>query len=292
MSNAELNFSDKNSLLKWFEINIADSFSEYLLIKEKVKKSDFPGAKRLIKKENGNNLTNFLSFLSELNLANNFLIKGVDKLEYEPCPGLDIDFSFDNIDVSVKNISTKKFEREELAEITRLKENGGGKSIIGNKGLSETEIIVRNDGTSIDDYTRIETGQSGFLGSDITLLQTALSSMGKFETKIKNNGRKKVMIFLVYTKSFQYYHGLDIAWWYFNKELSDYVPILNDEALYFKLFNSVNKLSNIDALIFIFPPNPIIWQNGCLSEIIEGKRRSIILTKDAQFHKQLEKIFS
>lgn len=171
-SNAEIHFSNKQDLLDWFQVNIPGSFEEYQKVKQLVSESGFSGSGRLLRKEEGDPVENFLSFLTELNLANLLLDKKVDGLSYEPKPGQDIDFSFSDVDLSAKNLGTKEYERKEHLEIERLKDGGGGKNSLAIKDFSDAALEVEENAMGTFTYTRTEIGHSGFLGSDIAQLST------------------------------------------------------------------------------------------------------------------------
>jgi hypothetical protein len=293
MSNPDIYFHTKTDLLNWFKINIANSYSEYLSIQEKIKKANFNGVSRLLKKEVGESVENFLSFLAELNLANLLLDKNIEDLAYEPSPGLDIDFSFGDIDLSAKNLGTKNYERIEYSELERLKEAGGGKNTISHKGFSDTAMEVEKNSMGTFTYSRIETGHSGFLDSEITQMSIVLGNIGKFESKIKSNDRKKVLFFLVQSSAFHHYHVLDAVYWYFGRMPQGYHPIFNNDLnIYLKLSGQPKKLNNINGLVFVFPPDPLIWPVGSLSQVIQEKRRALIYCNDESLMKSLETIFS
>jgi len=290
--NAEIHFTTKTELLKWFEENIPESYAEYSAVKDSVRKPGFSGASRLVGKESGEPVENFLSFLTELNLAHLFLAKGVTDLSYEPKPGQDIDFSFADIDLSAKNLGTKNYERKEHDEMMRLIGDGGGKQSLTHKNFSDTHIEVERNSMGTFTYTRTETGHSGFLDSDMAQLSIVLDNIGKFEGKIQNDGRKKILFFLSHTAEFHHYHAVDIAFWYFNAPPDGYHFIFNnDPGQYLKLMKRTQKLNNIDALIFVFPPRPLIWPTGSLAEVVQEKARTLIYTNDKDLWDRLRLIF-
>jgi len=45
---------------------------------------------------------------------------------------------------------------------------------------------------------------------------------------------------------------------------------------------------NIDAMIFVFPPRPIIWPDGSLGEVVQKQARTLIYSRD----ENLRKIFA
>jgi hypothetical protein len=290
--NAELNFKTKTENLDWFKNNLPDAYSDYLTVKDTVKKSNFTGVSRLIGKEKGEPVENFLSFVSELNLANLLLSKKVGNLGYEIKPGFDIDFSFDDIDLSVKNIGTKNYERVEDALIEELKESGGGSHDLTHKNFSNIKIEVEKNGMGTFTYSRTETGHSGFLDSDMAQMSSILENIGKFESKIQADGRKKILVFVSYTADFNHYHAVDIGFWYFNRMPKGYNFIFNNNmSKYLQLLKQKSKLNNIDAIIFIFPPRPIIWPDDSLAEVVNERARTLIYTKNKDFFDLLKTIF-
>jgi hypothetical protein len=291
--NAEIHFATKTKLLDWFRKNIPGSDTEYIAKKKMLRESGFSGAFRLLGKEAGEPIENFLSFLTELNLANLLLSKGVTDLSYEPKPGQDIDFSFADIDLSAKNLGTKNYERKENLEIEKLKSAGGGKQSLTHKNFSDIFLEVEKNSMGTFTYSRLETGHSGFLDSDMAQLSVVLENIGKFESKIKSDGRKKVLFFLSHTADFNHYHALDIAYWYFNVHPDGYHFIFNnDPAQYLKLMKRDAKLNNIDALVFVFPPRPLIWPLGSLADVVQERKRTLIYTDDKDLWERLPEIFS
>jgi hypothetical protein len=292
-TNPEINATTKTEILKLFMEHMPESYVEYLRVKDLMATASFTNAPKLAAKESGEDLPNFLSFITELNLAYLLTNKSVTDLGYEVDPGLDIDFSFDDIDLSAKNIGMKNYERTEYLEIERLKSEGGGTSVFSHKNFSEIFIEVQKNDTGSYSYTRTESGNSGSLDSDTGQMSTVLETIGKCESKIKNEGRKKVLLFLSHTSNFRPYHAYDIAVWYFNARPKNYAPIFGAApALYLKYFKKENKENNIDALVFIFPPGPIIWPESSLMEVVQGMGRLGIYTKDEPLWKNLKNIFS
>jgi hypothetical protein len=292
-ANAEIHFSTKTELFEWFKKEIPESFLEYVRVHEYIKTSGFSGAARLSGREVGEPIENFLSFLTELNLAHLLLAKGVTDLCYEPKPGEDIDFSFADIDLSVKNLGTKNYEREEYLETERLKELGGGKQALTNKDFSDIFIEVERNSMGTFTFSRTETGNAGFLGSDHAQLSVVLENIGKFEAKIHLDEQKKILFFLSHTSEFHHFHAIDVAFWYFNAAPNGYPFIFgNDPDQYLKLMKQEQKLDNIDALVFVFPPRPLIWPEGSLAEIIQEKARTLIYTNNKDLEERLRGLFS
>src|ERR1700722_17537923 len=98
MPSPAFHFKNKEELLTWFQENIPEAHTEYLETKQKLKDSNFSGNLRLLKRESSDNtLENFLTTLTEFNIANLLLNKEKTDIKYEPdekqFPG--VDFSFD-----------------------------------------------------------------------------------------------------------------------------------------------------------------------------------------------------
>lgn len=294
MPNPELYFKNKKELLSWFEKEIPESYLEYIAAQKTIREANFLGSASLLKREvSDNTIDNFLTVLTELNIANLLIRKKVRNLVYEPKGISGIDFSFDNILLSVKSLNAKNYEFKEYNEIEKIKSVGGGKNNLNHKGFSDTLIEVEKNSMGTYTYTRLETGHSGFLDSDIAQMSPPLAYMGEFEGKANIAGSKKVLFMLPYSSEFKSYYALDIGLWYLDYLPKDYHRIFNnDHSWYLKLFNKAQKENSIDALVFMFPPTPLIWTIKCFGEIINKVHRVQIYTKDTELLGQLSSIFS
>ncbi|MBP9715509.1 MAG: hypothetical protein KBD52_03420 [Candidatus Pacebacteria bacterium] len=295
MPNAEFHFKTKIELLKWHEKETPASYSEYIKAEATVKEVKFPGSVKLLRTiTNDQTVDRFLAFLTELNLANLLLLKKVTSLHYEPVSvGQNVDFSFDDILVSVKNVQAKNYEKSELAEIQKMTEAGGGEKMLRHKEFSDVSIEVQKTALGAHSYTRLETGAgvNGFLSSDLSQMEPPLKNMGEFDAAPKVEGFKKVLFIAVYSEQFKVYHAEEIASWYYDSFPAGFRPILSEEW-YMKLFGKERKSGSIDALVFMFPPNALIWSQSCFAEEISERTRLTIYTKNAQLKDQLKNIFS
>jgi hypothetical protein len=294
MSDPGLHFKKKKEVLEWFEKNIPESYTEYLAVKEQVKNSRFSGSTRLLNKETRDEtLENFLSFLTELNLANLFLRKGVTDLSYEPNGYPGVDFSFRKVLLSVKSIQTKNYQRTEQDFIEKLKQEGGGKGTLQHKSFSDTHIEVEKNEMGTFTYTRLETGHSGQLDSDVAQMSVPMKYIGEFEEQSNIEGYKKVMFTLSYTSEFRPYHAIDIGLWYFDALPKNYLRIFrSDPSWYLKLMCKEKKQNSIDALIFMFPPQPLIWPESSLAEVVQKEPRLRVYSRDDDLLNLLKVVFS
>lgn len=293
MSDPQLSFKTKTELLDWFKAQAPEWVSEYPSTLEKIKQSGFPGVIKLLKKEPDETLYNFLTFLTELNVANLLLDKEKRDLCYEPKGIGGVDFSFDHLLVSVKSLNTKNYEKVEQEEIERLKNAGGGQNVLTHKNFSSILLEVEKNETGTYMYSRTETGHSGFLDSDLAQMSPPLKYIGEFEGQSNTGKHKKVLFFLNYSQEFRHYHALDIALWYFNALPKNYQRIFQqDPNLYFKLLAKEKKENTVHALVFMFPPNPLIWPASCYGDVISDKRRVLIFCPDPNLEKELMAIFS
>ncbi len=295
MPNAEFHFKNKTELLNWHEKETPASYAEYLKAEDVVKESKFPGSAKLFRTISNDQTTDrFLAFLTELNLANLLLLKKVTGLHYEPASvGQNIDFSFDDILVSVKNIQAKNYERSEHEEIQKMMEAGGGEKSFKHKEFSEVSIDVQKTALETYSYARLETGSGtqSSLGSDWSQMGPPLKNIGEFDDAPKVEGCKKVLFINVYSEQFHLYHAEDIAWWYYDSFPTGYIPIFSEDG-YIKLFGKDSKRNSIDALVFMFPPDPLVWPQSCYAEEVNKRTRLTIYTKNTQLKDQLKNIFS
>jgi hypothetical protein len=142
-------------------------------------------------------------------------------------------------------------------------------------------------------YSRLETGHSGFLNSDLSQMSPPLKYIGEFENQSNIKDLKKVIFILSYSFEFRPYHAIDIGLWYFNALPKNYRRIFeNDSKMYFKLFGKDKKENTIDAIVFMFPPRPLIWPEKCFSEVINKQHRIRVYSRDDKLLKELESIFS
>ena len=137
--------------------------------------------------------------------------------------------------------------------------------------------------------SRLEMGHSGFLSSDLSQMSPPIEYIGKFEKQSNIEGFKKVIFILNYSSEFKLYHALDIGLWYFDLQPEGYRRIFeNDQKMYFKLLKKDAKENTVDAIVFMFPPRPLVWPKRCFDE----QRRVQIYTQDDQLFKDLKLIFS
>ena len=291
MSNPSLHFQTKSELLEWFQKELPDSHKEYLNTLTVIKSSGHAGFVSLCKRGDDETIKNFITFLTELNIGNILHHKNVRNLSYEPKDIAGIDFRYDDILLSVKSLDTKDYERAEHGKLETLKAAGGGTDTFPHKVFSHTSLEVEKTEWDTYSYSRTETGNGAFLGSDIDQMSAPLQHLGEFESQANINGYKKVLFFVPYSPEFRHYHALDIGLWYFDLLPSQYRGVFHDPDWYWKLFKQESKKKNIDAIIFAFPPRPLIWPTGCFNDISHGKRRMLIFASDADFHKRLESVF-
>lgn len=294
MSIPENFFKDSDGIIKWHQENYPDSHNNFLQIKGKIKNSGFSGSTSLLRNLEGNKtVTGFLSFLTEVNLASLFIDKKVKDLSYEPKHMPDVDFSFENIAVSVKNLHPKNYEKSEQKIIDAFRENGGGKTSLTHKNFSNIAIEVKKTEMGTYSWERLETGHSGFLDSDLYEMSAPLSYIGEFEqSNIKD--RKRVLFFFIQSSDFAQYYIQDIVIWYFGYHVEKYQPIFqNDMNWYDKLLKTAPKKNNIDALVFMYAPNTLLsWPSGCLGDVSDKAARLQIYTKDKNFFERLKNILS
>ncbi|MGC9968438.1 MAG: hypothetical protein ABSC29_01745 [Minisyncoccia bacterium] len=292
MSNPELYFKNKTECLEWFHINAPDAYEGYLATLEKIKQSNFPGKGRLSHKATDESIKNFLTFQTELNLANLLLTRGKTDLAYEPAGMQGVDFSFDDIFISVKSLTTKRYEKVEHEGIEAMRSAGGGKNTFQHKKFSDTHIEVEKNEMGTYTQTRTEIGHGGFLDSDIAQMSRPLEYIGEFEGQANAPGHKKVLFFFSYSAEFKGFHGTDAAAWYF--DVRDPNPIFrNDPSWYLKLMRKDKKIGNIDALIFAGPPLQLslIWPPEGFQKTVKGDPKILIYTKDQNLKDKLLSIF-
>jgi hypothetical protein len=293
MSNPELYFKNKTECLEWFRANAPDAYEEYLATLGKIKQSNFPGKSSLSRKATDETIENFLTFQTELNLANFLLIKGKADLVYEPTDVRGVDFSFESIFMSVKSLTTKRYEKVEHEGIAAMRSAGGGKNTFQHKKFSDTHIEVEKNKMGTYTQTRTEIGHSGFLDSDIAQMSRPLEYIGEFEGQANVPGRKKVLFFFSYSAEFKGFHGTDAAAWYF--DVHDPHSIFgNDPSWYLKLMKKDKKIGNIDALVFAGPPHPLalIWPLTGFPKTAKGDPTILIYTKDQDLRNDLLSLFT
>ncbi len=294
MSIPENFFKDSNGIIKWHQEHHPKSYESYFLIKEKVKNSKFSGSAGLLRNLEGNKtVTGFLSFLTEINLANLFLDKKVKDLSYEPKHMSGVDFSFNDIAISVKNLHPKNYEKSEQQVIDAFRTAGGGKTSLTHKNFSSIAIEVKKTEMGTYGWERLETGHSGFLDSDLYEMSAPLNYIGKFEqSDIKNN--KRVLFFFIQSSDFAQYYIQDIVIWYFGYPVEKYQPIFqNDMNWYNKLLKTPPKKNNIDAIVFMYAPNTLLsWPLGCLGDVSDKAARLQIYAKEKSFSEQIKLILS
>ncbi len=292
MSNPELSFKNKSDCLRWFQTEVPDAHNEYVKCLDLVKQTGFPGGGSLCRKAADESIENFLTFLTELNLANLLLAKGKSDLMYEPNAIRGVDFSFDDIFMSVKSLTTKRYEKIEHEGIEAMRSAGGGKYTFHHKKFSDTHIEVEKTELGTHTFTREEIGHSGFLDSDIAQMSRPLEYIGEFEDQANTTNHKKILFFFSYSAEFKGYHGTDIAAWYF--DVQNPHPIFNnDPGWYLKLMKKGQKKKNIDALVFAAPPHPValIWPEEGFREARKNEPKILIYTRDNALRESLTSIF-
>ena len=292
MTIPELYFKNADGIIEWHKTEIPESYEAYLRLVKRVGDSKFPGAIRLLRNlKNSRQVPIFLSFLTEVNVANLLLEKLVVNLSYESVVG--IDFSFENIAMSVKNLHPKIYQKTEELKIEELRASGGGKVIITHKNFSEISIDVQKTELGTFGWERLETGHSGFLDSDLSEMSSPLAHMGEFEN-IEITNKKRVLFFFIHSSEFRPHHIQNIIIWYFGYRVEKYSPIFeNDSNWYWRLFKNKTKKKNIDALMFMYSPRTsLAWPDGCLKEVINKVPRLMVFAPDRELKKRLITIFS
>jgi hypothetical protein len=289
----ELFFKDADGVIEWHKTHYIKSYEDYLFIKEKIKSSKFSGSSALLRNLEGNKtVASFLSFLAEVNLANLFLDKSVKDLAYEPKAIQKVDFSFDDIALSIKNLHPKNYEKSEQAIIDSLREAGGGETSMTHKNFSNIAIKVEKTEMGTYGWERMETGHSGFLDSDLYEMSAPLNYIGEFEN-VETGKYKKVLFFFIQSSDFAQYYINDIVIWYFDYQVENYPPIFqNDMNWYLKLLKHPVKKKNIDALVFMYAPKTLLsWPSGCLGDVGRELRLQVY-TLDKVLYSKLKLIFS
>ncbi len=286
-------FKKIEEIVEWHKTHHPESHDSYLQKRKNVKKSRFSGFAKLLRNlDNNKMIPEFLSFLTEFNLADLFISKKVTNLAYEPAEMPDADFVFDDLAISVKNLHPKNYEKADQDVIDKLQAKGGGSEIIVRKDFSSIAIEVKKTEMGTFSWERTETGHSGFLDSDIDEMSAALKYIGEFEGA-ETGSHKKVLFFFIQSKEFAQYYIQDIIVWYFGYQVPKYPPIFqNDPKWYLKLLKKDQKNGNIDAIIFMYATNTLLsWPPGCLGDV--GKEARLqIYTPDKTLREQLKVIFS
>jgi hypothetical protein len=284
-------FMDADGVIEWHRNKYPDSCERYLATKEKIHSSKFSGSAALLRNLEGNKtVTGFLSFLTEVNLADLFLDKHITDLSYEPKHMPGVDFFFDDIAISVKNLHPKNYEKAEQEVIDALQTAGGGKTSLTHKKFSDIAIEVKETEMGTYGWERLETGHSGFLDSDIYEMSAPLNYIGEFEES-ETGGHKKVLFFFIHSHEFTQYYIVDIVNWYFD-HIGEHPIFQNDMEWYNKLLKKPHKKDNIDALIFMYSPDAVLsWPPSCLADI-GGEARVQIYTREKAFFERLKTIFS
>lgn len=293
MSIPEFYFKNVDAMVEWHKSRFPESYEEYLVAKKKIKDSGFSGSTKLLKNlESDKSITGFLSFLTEINIANLLLRKLVSGLFYEPkrLPG--VDFLFENVAISVKNLHPKNYEKDEEIKMGELEASGGGAINLTHKNFSNIAIQVEKTEMGTFSRERMETGHSGFLDSDLYEMSAPLSYIGEFE-EINIEKNKKVLFFFIQSSDFAHYYINDIVIWYFGCPTKEYQFIFqNDPNWYYKLFKKTTKKNNIDALVFMYRSDFLIWPPNSLTEVKDGKTRLMIYAREKVFSEKLRSIFS
>jgi hypothetical protein len=269
-----------------------DQFKDYNDLLIRVSRTKFPGSSKLVTRLGTQQVSDFLSATTELNVAGLLVSKSARNLTYEQNHA--IDFQFDQISLEVKNIHAKAYEKTEHQVVEGFKQLHGGATILQHKTFSFTEIEVTKNSLGTYSTTRTETGNSGFLASDLDQMSRILGYMGGYEQVPVTTGHKKVLFFANHTGGFKYLHIEDSVCWYFDLQHKNPHPIFeNDPTWYQKMFGQSTKLMNIDAIVFFAMPTieMLCWPNSRMSDIRNGKRRLSIYTKDSKLRQRLESYF-
>jgi hypothetical protein len=287
-------FKNAEGVIDWHKTHYPDSCDKYIAIKEKIKASKFPGSASLLRNlESNKTVTGFLSFLTEVNLADLFLKKSVSDLAYEPkhIPG--IDFTFDDIAISVKNLHPKNYEKSEQETIDTLRTAGGGKTSLTHKNFSSIDIEVKKTEMGTYGWERMETGYSGFLDSDLYEMSAPLSYIGELE-QTDTGEHKRVLFFFIQSDEFAQYYIYDIVFWYFGYVDDKYHPIFHsDMDWYDRLLKTAPKKNKIDAIVFMYAPQTLLsWPDGCLAYASDKAARVQIYAREKATFDQLKAIFS
>lgn len=265
-----------------------DSHTRYLEMKKKIERSSLANSNKLLKNvDNNKGVTEFTSFLTELNLANILLEKNLENFTYEPQRG--IDFIFNDLAVSVKNLQPKNYEKKEQQYIEEIQAKGGGNHTFTHKGFSSIQLNVGS--RAIESYwERIEMGHNNLLDSDLEQMSAPMRYIGEFE-QLKIDKHKKILFFFIQSEGFKHYHCADIAGWYFNDKNYKYHIFQTNMGWYDKLLGQI-KNNTIDGLIFMFRPQDILfWPPGCMNDVRDGKPRLNIYSREQAISEQLEIYF-
>lgn len=288
---AEFHFKSKDEVLAWFTTHLPEACVEYEAAKKRVQTSQFSGSGKLLKREADNKVNGFLDFLTELNIADLLLRKKVKGLSYEPSNLKVVDFVFDDLAMDVKNLHPKNYEKDQGARIDEMKVEGGGSTTFTLKDVSNVFLKVTRNAMGTMGWERTETGHGGVLGSDLFQMSPVFKWLSEFE-EVETDKLKKVLFILVHTEDFVHYHAEDIGRWYFDG-FQGYRPIFeNDMSWYAKLFGKATKARNIDTLVFMFPPRPLIWPTACFGDVIKDRKRVLIYAQDSKVMADLQSIFS
>jgi len=291
MFNSEMPFKTKTEVLDWFKSKRPLWYSQYEDLRDLVKINAFSGSAKLLKRENDDNVHGFSAFLTELNLAGVLLRKGKDSLQYEPVGTVEVDFVYDDVAVSVKNLLPKDYEKKEGEVVEEMKKTGDTKLSLSHKTKPFSSVVIDVQKNEMGTYThaRTEIGHSGFLDSDIYQMSPILKCLGKFED-VDVGGKKKVMFVGVHTGDFAHYYARDIGEWYFGGHIK---PIFeNDMEWYPKMFGKEEKNGSIDALIFIWPANPAVWPVDSFTDVFNDRERMLFYGKNKELVKELKSLFT
>src|SRR5262245_10496868 len=137
MSIPERHFKDSREVINWHKEHVPGSYDRYLEIMKRIKESAFPGSAKLLKNvTNDKSIRGFSSYIAEMNIANILLEKSVSDLAYEPKDLPGVDFTFDDIALSVKNLFPKNYEKDEQSQIAEMQAAGGGTRRFSHKNFS------------------------------------------------------------------------------------------------------------------------------------------------------------
>ncbi len=295
MFSGELYFNTKKELVTFYKLNHPEVYNNYLKTESEIRLCKFYGFRKLLNRGNQERISKFTESLTEFNLARILIPKVLNTFQYEPNEyrGREVDFKFNNILISVKSISAKDYEKLEFKEFQKLRKEGGGEKNFQHKEFSNTSIEFVENSLGMPTMSRTETGNIGFSDSDLFQMSPVLKSLGLLDS-FKEDIYKKVIFINNYSKHFHYYHIKDIANWYFELNIKNYIPIFySDPSWYLRMFKQEVKNNNVDAIVFMCCPDSIlVWPKNCFSDMIGNDRRLVVYSRDKDLLKVLDTIFT
>jgi hypothetical protein len=201
---------------------------------------------------------NFLEMLAEFNIAKHLRSRDIE-FHYER-PGHE-DFLLDDVEISVKSIMPKKYEREELATMRQLveasKKSGSKKEEFVTYRTSHTTLTARPDGST--ERFEIGRGQGG-LSSDFFQKSAIIKHINKFDKH--QTEKAKVLFFVVQTDDCPTILFEEIINYYFlGQMIAEY-----DQFPYASIFSPFLH-RDIGCFVFFYRPNEVLcWSPGCFSD--------------------------